>query len=70
MEDVTLVHKKDSKAQKIITDQLVYCQTSPYCMNGSCLNKRQNILKVYSLNIYQYGFRKDFSQHCLVSMIE
>ena len=49
--DVTPVHKKDS-VRKIIIDQLVYCQTSPSCMNGSCLNKCQNILKVlFSLNI-------------------
>ena len=49
--DVTPVHKKDS-VRKIITDQLVYCQTFPSCMNGSCLNKCQNILKVlFSLNI-------------------
>ena len=51
MTDITPVHKKDSKSPKIITDQLVYCQTSPKCMNGSCLNKRQNILKVFFLNI-------------------
>ena len=50
MANITLVYKKDSKVQKVITDQLVYCQTSPKCMNGSCLNKRQNTLKVFSIN--------------------
>ena len=37
-EDITPVHKKDSKTRKIITDQLVYYQTSPKCMKGLCLN--------------------------------
>ena len=50
MANITLVYKKDSKVRKVITDQLVYCQTSPKCMNGSCLNKRQNTLKVFSIN--------------------
>ena len=50
MANITLVYKKDSKVQKVITNQLVYCQTSPKCMNGSCLNKRQNTLKVFSIN--------------------
>ena len=50
MANITLVYKKDSKVQKVITDQLVYCQISPKCMNGSCLNKRQNTLKVFSIN--------------------
>ena len=47
------VHKQDSKSEKKkITDQLVYCQTSPSCMKGLCLNKYQNILKnLFSLNI-------------------
>ena len=50
--DITPVHKKDSKSEKNITDQLVYCQTSPRCMKGLCLNKCQNSLKVlFSLNI-------------------
>ena len=50
MANITLVYKKDSKVRKVITDQLVNCQTSPKCMNGSCLNKRQNTLKVFSIN--------------------
>ena len=38
--DLTPLHKKDSKsAKKLFTHQLVYCQTSPNCMNGLCLNK-------------------------------
>ena len=37
-EDITPVHKKDSKTRKIITDQLVYYQTSLMCMKGLCLN--------------------------------
>ena len=44
--DITPVHKKDSERKKTITDQLVYCQTSPRCMKGLCLNKCQNSLKV------------------------
>ena len=50
--DITPVHKKDSKVQKTITDQLVYCLTSPSCLKASCLNKCQNILKVlFPLNM-------------------
>ena len=57
--------------RKIITDQLVYCQTSPSCVKGSCLNKCQNILKILFFSKYQCGFRKGFSpHHCLVSMLE
>ena len=43
--------------RKIITDQLVYCQTSPSCMKGSCLNKCQNILKIlFPLNMSALRF--------------
>ena len=49
--DTIPVHKKDSKARKILTDQLVCCQTYPRCMKGLCSNKCQNSLKVlFSLN--------------------
>ena len=41
--DITPVHKKNSK---IITGQLVYCQSSPRCMKVLCLKKCQNSLKV------------------------
>ena len=44
--------KRTQKARKIIKDQLVYCQTSPSYMKGSCLNICQNILKnLFSLNV-------------------
>ena len=63
--------KRTQKVLKIVTDQLVYCQTSQSCMNGSCLNKCQNILKVLYFSKYQCEFRKGFSvQHCLVSMLK
>ena len=69
--DITPVHKKDSKTRKIITDQLVYCQTSPRCMKGLCLNKCQNSLKVlFSLNINVDLGRVFSAQHCLVSMLK
>ena len=44
-EDVRPVHKRTQKIWKTITDQLVYCPTSPSCMKGSCLNKCQNTWK-------------------------
>ena len=44
--------KRTQKVQNIFTNQLVYCQKSPKCVNGSRLNKCQNILNVlFSLNI-------------------
>lgn len=51
MANITLVYKKDSKVQKVITDQLIYCQASPKCRNGSCLNNCQNISEIFSLII-------------------
>ena len=51
----------------MITDQLVYCQTSQRCMKGLC----QNFLKVLFFSKYQCGFRKGFSsQYCLIPMLE
>ena len=48
----TCLKKGLRKCNKIITDQLVFCQTFPSCMNESCLNKCQSIFKVlFSLNI-------------------
>ena len=43
--------QKELKKYKKTTDQLVYCQTSSKRINGLCLNKCQNILKVFSVNI-------------------
>ena len=52
MADITPVHKKNSKSAKDNYRPVIILLQSPKCINGSCLNKCQNNLKVFfSLNI-------------------
>ena len=49
--NITPVHKKIQKAQKKITDLLVFCQIFLKCMRSSCFNKCLNILNLFHRNI-------------------